>query len=186
MRKNTYGLILFVILVVPPIRNLMESIMIVHMLIQIPLLIVAGWLLAGYAHDWFKNFLETWNGNGIPGMLLVVFVITYWLIPRTLDASLESWLIELFKFISLPFLVGIPLRDSWGKIGSLVKSFIIFNFIPMFGLMAWLYIDAPVRVCNNYLEVEQKVLGWGFLVITASCILYMLQYVFTDHSDTTP
>ncbi|RYG74408.1 hypothetical protein EU245_02045 [Lentibacillus lipolyticus] len=183
MGKPMFGALLFGLLVIPPVRHLMESVMIVHMLVQIPLLILAGFLMAGFFRKSFQRFWFVWNENGVPGMLLVVIIVLYWLIPRTIDASLENWSMEWFKFISLPFLAGIPLGDSWGKIGTLTKSIIMFNLIPMLGLMAWLYIDAPVRVCNNYLEAEQKMLGWGFLMITAGCIIYMLQYAFTDRSD---
>ncbi|WP_164668107.1 hypothetical protein [Virgibacillus doumboii] len=180
-----FGFLLFIILIIPTVRNLMESVMVVHMLVQIPLLIISGWWVAGYFQKKFPGFFEKWNENGIPGITLVVFITIYWMIPRTLDEALVSWDVELFKFISLPFLAGIPFRDSWRKLGSVGKSFIIFNYIPMFGLMAWLYIDAPVRICNNYLEVEQKVLGWGFLAVTAALVLYILQSVFTDQSDVT-
>ncbi|SEP91369.1 hypothetical protein SAMN05216232_1292 [Virgibacillus subterraneus] len=185
MLQTKYGFLLFVLLIIPPIRNLMESVMVVHMLVQIPLLIISGWLISGYFQCKFPGFFSKWNSNGVPGIILVVFLITYWMIPRTLDEALNAWYIELFKIVSLPFLVGIPLQDSWKKLNSLGRSFIIFNFILMSGLMAWLYIDAPVRLCNNYLEVEQKVLGWGFLIITVSIVLYMLQNVFTDHSEGT-
>ncbi|MFB4167850.1 hypothetical protein [Virgibacillus sp. JSM 102003] len=183
MLQAKYGFLLFVLLIIPPIRNVMESVMVIHMLVQIPLLIISGWLLAGYFQSKFSSFFLKWNHNGVPGIILVVLFVAYWMIPRTLDEALNMWNIELFKFVSLPFLVGVALKDSWKKLASLGKSFIIFNFIPMFGLMAWLYIDAPVRLCNNYLEVEQKTLGWGFLIITISIVLYMLQNVFTDHSE---
>lgn len=185
MVQAKYGFVLFLILIIPPVRILMESIMVVHMLVQLPLLVIAGWLLSSYFQIRLPKLFDKWNGYGIPGIILVVIITIYWMIPRTLDGALNSWNVELFKFISLPILVGVPLKDSWKKLASLGKSFIIFNYISMFGLMSWLYIDAPVRICNNYLEAEQKVLGWGFLVITAGIILYMLQNVFTDQSEMT-
>jgi hypothetical protein len=48
MKPYTYGLLLFIILILPPVSNLMESIMIVHMHMQMPLLIFAGFLMAQY------------------------------------------------------------------------------------------------------------------------------------------
>lgn len=184
MRKFLYGMILLVLLIIPPVRNTMESIMISHMLVQIPLLIVSGWLMADVILKRFKPTFVKWNENGAAGILLVVLITAFWMIPLNMDKSLEMWSVELFKFVSLPLLGGIPLRDSWKKISSLVKSFIIFNYISMFGLLAWIYIEAPVRVCNSYLESDQEILGWGFLLITISLILYMLQAVFTDQSET--
>ncbi|QKY69924.1 hypothetical protein [Lentibacillus sp. CBA3610] len=186
MRNFLYGMILLAFLIIPPVRNTLESIMITHMLVQIPLLIVSGWLMADVFQERFKAFFTKWNENGIAGILLVIFITAYWMIPLNIDRSLEMWSMELFKFGSLPLLAGIPLRDSWKKISSLVKSFIIFNYISMFGLLAWIYIEAPVRVCNSYLESDQEILGWGFLVITVSLILYMLQNVFADQSEASP
>jgi hypothetical protein len=55
----------------------------------------------------------------------------------------------------------------------------------MFGMMAWLYIDSPIQVCNNYLESEQKMLGWGFLLITLFMLLHILQKVFVDQTEKT-
>ncbi|SFD96559.1 hypothetical protein SAMN05216238_106187 [Lentibacillus persicus] len=182
MRTALYGVVLFMLLILPPVRHAMESVMIVHMLVQIPLLIVSGWLMAGYFQVKVERFFNKWNGNGAAGIILVVMITIYWMVPRTLDEALVSGHIELFKFLSLPFLTGVVLRDSWRKINPVIKSFIMFNYISMFGLLAWIYIDAPVRVCNSYLETDQTILGWGFLVITVGLILYILQNVFTDQS----
>lgn len=53
----------------------------------------------------------------------------------------------------------------------------------MFALMGWLYVDSPIQLCNNYLEIEQQVLGGGFLLITGLMILYIIQVAFTDRSE---
>lgn len=184
MKQTGLGIILYSILVIPPVRDYLESIMVTHMLIQLPLLITVGWLIGRAIIKKWTSFFTNWNTNGIPGITFVVFITMYWMLPRVLDESLTIGNIELFKFISLP-IVGLILRDSWQKIQSLGKSFIFLNYLSMFGLMAWLYIDSPIQICNNYLDTEQKMLGWGFLVITIWMILYLLQAVFTDHSENT-
>ncbi|MDY0393447.1 hypothetical protein ACFSMW_13735 [Virgibacillus halophilus] len=182
MKQTVAGMILFTLLAVPPIRELFESAMITHMLVQLPLLIVSGWLMGSSVINRYHNFFQKWNADGVAGMLLVVTITMYWMLPRVLDESLVIWYIELFKFTGLSFLTGISLRDSWKKLGVIGKSFIFLNYLSMFALMAWVYIDIPVQICNNYLEVEQKMLGWGFLAITLAMVLYIIQQVFTDHS----
>src|SRR5690625_2853058 len=157
--------------------------MINHMLVQIPLLILVSLFMGEYVRSKFQRLFNKWNENGIPGILLVYIVTMYWMIPRAMDEAILLYSIELFKFISLPFLVGIVLYDSWPKLTALAKGFIVFNYIPMFGMMAWLYIDSPIQVCNNYLESEQKMLGWGFLFITVFMLLYVLQFAFIDRRD---
>lgn len=182
MRQTIYGIVLYIILVIPPVTLFLESIMLLHMLVQMPLLILAGYLLGKWALTRYKIFFHKWNTTGISGIIIVLFVTTYWMLPRAMDESLSVWYIELFKFISLP-VAGLFFRDSWRKLQILGKAFLFLNYISMFGIMAWLYIDSPIQVCNNYLETEQQALGWGFLVITAGMILYIVQLTFTDQSE---
>ncbi|MFE8697258.1 hypothetical protein ACFYKT_13010 [Cytobacillus sp. FJAT-53684] len=184
MKQAGLGTILFGILCIPPLTAYMESIMLLHMLVQLPLLILAGCLIGKPVINKFHTFFTHWNTNGIPGIIIFVFITMYWMLPRAIDEAVTIDLVELFKFIGLP-IVGLCLRDSWKKLQTLGKSFIFLNYLSMFGLMAWLYIDSPIQICNNYLETQQKVLGWGFLVITIWMILYLLQAVFTDHSEKT-
>lgn len=183
MKRLIYGVTLYVILLLPPVISLLESIMVAHMLIQMPLLIVVGWLIGDYLMNQHPVFFQKWNENGIPGIMLVYIVTMYWMIPRAMDEALTLQLVEIFKFTSLPLLVGIPLRVSWRKLSDLGRGFLIFNYIPMFGMMAWLYIDSPIQICNNYLTSEQKTLGWGFLVIMLFMLLYILQMVFIDRTE---
>lgn len=183
MKQCIAGIILYAVLLFPPVLNLLESIMITHMLLQIPLLILAGWLIGKVVITKYSAFFDKWNTNGVPGMTLVFFVTMYWMLPRAMDEALLLWPVEVFKLAGLPLLVGIPLRDSWQKLKEVGKSFVFLNYLPMFGLMAWLYIDSPVQICNSYLEAEQQLLGWGFLILTAFMVLYIIQYVFTDHSE---
>ncbi|WP_096270285.1 hypothetical protein [Paucisalibacillus globulus] len=180
MRKPLYiGALLYLILIIPPIRSYMESIMIIHMLIQLPLLMVVGWFLGKYIVYKAPKVFHAINENGVPGMILIVAITMYWMLPRTLDEALTLPQYEVFKFISLP-LVGLLLADSWAKIRDVGQIFIYLNYLSMFALMGWLYLDSPIQLCNNYLITQQKTLGWGFIFITASMIVYVLQYVFID------
>src|SRR5690625_3831153 len=178
-----YGIVLYIILLLPPITNLLEKWMVTHMLVQMPLLIVVGLLMGENVKNRLSHLFLKWNKDGVPGILLVYFVTMYWMIPRAMDEAILIPTVETFKYISLPFLVGIILYDSWPKLSDLAKSFIVFNYIPMFGMMAWLYIDSPIQVCNNYLESEQKMLGWGFLFITLFMLLYIIQFAFVDRRE---
>lgn len=185
MKQTIVGIVLYILLWVSPIITLVESIMILHMLVQIPLLIIAGWLVGQFVMIKYRSFFTKWNDNGVPGVLIFVFITMYWMIPRAMDEALGIWYIELFKFVGLP-LAGLVFRDSWEKLQILGKSFIFLNYISMFGLMGWLYVDSPIQLCNNYLELEQKILGWGFLFITAGMIIYIVQLAFTDQSEKVP
>lgn len=183
MKQAVYGLILYVFLMLPPVVTLSESIMSIHMHIQMPLLGAAGMLMTPFLQKHFSCFFKTWNKDGIPGIILFLIIVLYWLLPRTMDEALTMPVVEVFKFISWPFLIGVPLRDSWGKLIPLVQNIIFITIGAVFGFMAWLYIASPTQLCNNYLIVEQRALGWGFLAIAACIILYFIQSLFVDESD---
>lgn len=174
MKQSVYGLLLFVFLVLPPVAHLMESVMIVHMHMQMPMLVIAGFLMARFFQLRFPRFFEKWNANGVPGITLFVVVWIYWMIPRTMDEALTVQSVEVFKFISLPFLAGIPFRDSWGKLGVFGKNTIFIGFALAFFGLGWLYIFSPVQLCNNYLLIEQITLGWGFLLTAVCIVLYLV------------
>ncbi|MFB4167126.1 hypothetical protein ACE1TG_04055 [Virgibacillus sp. JSM 102003] len=182
MKQAIYGLLLFVFLILPPVANLLESIMIIHMHMQMPLLLASGFLMARFFQIKFPGFFEKWNRNGVPGILLFIIIWSYWMIPRSMDEAITVQMVEIFKFISLPFLAGVSLRDSWMKLGKVGRNLIYIFFVIMFGLMALLYIGADSQICNNYLEVEQKTLGWGSLAMAAFLLIYVLQLLFIDQS----
>src|SRR5690625_7928710 len=82
-------------------------------------------------------------------MTIVLIIIVYWLIPRTMDEALTLPYVEVFKFISWPFLVGVPLRDSWGKLNTFGQGFIFISISIIFSGMAWLYIASPNQLCRS-------------------------------------
>jgi hypothetical protein len=176
------GLLLLLFLALPPVADFMESIMIVHMHMQMPLLVLAGCLIARYFQLASPSFFEKWNGNGLPGILLFSVIMVYWMIPRTMDEALTVTTVEIFKYISLPFLAGIPLRDSWPKLSSFFKNILIFIFALIFSAVGPLYIVWPTQLCNNYLIIEQITLGWGFLTMGACMFVYLIYDALVDSS----
>src|SRR5690625_6899931 len=117
-----------------------------HMHVEMSLLIDSGYLMVQLINNKYKRFFSAYNENGIPGILLVYFITMYWMIPRAMDEAIMLHTAETFKFISLPFLVGIFLYDSWPKFSDVRNSFLAFNYIPMLVIMAWLYIDSPIPI----------------------------------------
>jgi hypothetical protein len=182
MNQSFYGLLLFIFLVIPPVADFMETLMVIHMHMQMPMLVIAGMLMAPFFQKRFPNFFQKWNSNGIPGITLFVIIMVYWMLPRTMDEALTSPLVEGFKFISLPFLAGISLRDSWKKLNPFGKNSIIISFTVLFIGLGWLYIWSPVQLCNNYLMIEQVTLGWAFLLTAIGMVVYLGYNFFIDPS----
>lgn len=183
MKQSAYGIILFAFLALPPVARFLESVMIMHMHMQMPLLVLAGFMIARYFQLRSPRFFEKWNGNGMPGIVLFAIIILYWNLPRAMDESLESVGTELFKFISLPLLAGVPLRDSWPKISYVCKSTVFVGYMAVSVALGLLYTIAPVQLCNNYLLIEQITLGWGFLTTAICMAIYIVYHLITRHSE---
>ncbi|QGH35476.1 hypothetical protein GI584_16090 [Gracilibacillus salitolerans] len=178
MKQEKYSLILFIFLILPSVAHLLESIMIFHMHTQMPLFVFAGFLMTPFFKKKFPNFFMKWNRSGIPGILLVILVWSYWQIPRAMDDALTHSYVEIFKFISLPFLVGIPLRDSWQKIRNNGQFIFLVYLLATLIVTGFLYIWVDEQICNNYLIIEQQTLGWGSLAMAACLLLYLFYRQF--------
>jgi hypothetical protein len=183
MKQAFYGLTLYLFLMLPPVVELAESVMVIHMHMQMPLLVIAGMLMTHFFQQKFPSFFNKWNENGVPGILLFLIIFSYWLLPRAMDEALTFPAVEVFKFISLPFLAGVPLRDSWKKIRKGWKNTVFTITSVLFGLMAYLYIFSDSQLCNNYLIVEQITLGWAFLFTAVAILVYFIQSLFIDTSE---
>ena len=175
MRRAFAGAAIVFVLALPFAREVLEHEMITHMLVQIPLLAVAGGLLAIDLPASWKVQMGVWNRGGVSGTLVAVIASSWWMVPRALDSALASPQAELLKFVSLPLLVGAPLALSWQPLGTIGRGFVIANVLPMWAVVGWMYVAAPSRVCNYYLVDQQVVAGTALLWVAviagaAACV----------------
>jgi len=141
-------------------RQPLEADPVTHVLLQLPLLAIAGALLA---HALGAQRLRLSEPHAAAFTLIAVFAILFWMLPRYIDAALAEPLVEAAKFVSIPLLVGGALAVGWDRSHPFVRGFLKANAISMLGVLAFLYIHAPVRICNSYLVADQERLGFGFL-----------------------
>lgn len=151
-----------------PLRIALERDMAVHMVVQVPALIGLGLLLAVFVRRYEPRWLAAADWLGIPGILLVVFGTSFWMLPRALDDAVADPLFDLAKFLSLPLLVGLPLGLSWRRMPPLGRAFIWANFIPKLGAIGGLYLAAPTRLCAYYLLDQQESAGWTLIAIAVA------------------
>jgi hypothetical protein len=149
-------------------RTALEGNMAVHMTVQVPLLIALGLLLAPVVHPHEPHWLADADWLGIPGILLVIFATSFWMLPRALDGAVADPWMDLTKFLSLPLLVGLPLGLSWSRMPPLGRAFIWANFIPKLGAIGGLYLGAPVRLCAYYRLDQQAAAGWTLIIIAVA------------------
>lgn len=168
-------------LATPPVRHALEATMTLHMLVQIPLLALAGWWLAGCLMDRVTDALAAWNRSGISGLLLASLAWIFWMLPRTLDAALEVPWVEVAKFVGMPLLIGMPLALSWPRAGFVVRGVFLLEVIAMAFRVGWLYMASPTRLCSNYLLDDQQLLGKIMLAVGVAIGLSLVWRLMWGH-----
>ena len=170
-RQVLMAAILMALLVVPELRQWLTASMWRHMVLQFPLWMSIGALLAGSLSTAALVRVSRWNAHGISGLVCAGAALAILMVPRVLDLALLSWPIEAAKCVAL-LLAGGALRLSWYVAGRVVQGFFLGNVLPMTVVVGQLYIDSPLRLCNAYLLDDQARLGqWlvaGAAVLAAS------------------
>ena len=108
-RSALLGAALLLTLALAPVRHALEASMTSQMLVQLPLLAAAGYLLGLAIPARVGASLAGWNYRGITGMVLASVAGAYWMLPRLLDASLTEAAVAAAKLVSVPLLVDAAL-----------------------------------------------------------------------------
>lgn len=153
------------VLALPPLRALLESRMTLHMLVQFPLLVLAGFLLARTLPARWRRRADAWNAHGIAGLVASAAILMLLMIPRVLDLALVDPRVEAAKWLAL-LACGAGLQLSWQRAGTLVQGFFLGNLLPMTAAAGQLFQDATVRLCNAYLLGDQVRLGQGLVLLS--------------------
>lgn len=175
------GVVLWVVLAISPVRHELESSMPLQMLVQIPLLVLVGWLLARGMPDWLKRGIAAWNHHGITGLLLASLVGMAWMLPLMMDAALDDPRFTVAKFFSVPLLIGVPVALSWPRAGFVVRGVFLAELIATALRLGWLYLISPVRLCSNYLLADQQLLGKLLLAIGFAVMLFVVWKLMWGH-----
>ena len=163
---------LFLALLVPPVKHVLEASMTTQMLVQIPLLVCAGLLLREALPARALALTASWDYRGLTGLVLASFAAAFWLLPRLLDAAVTEPMVAWAKYLTVPLLIGLPFAVSWPRMSFVVRGVFLLEFIATLFRMGWLYLIWPDRLCNNYLLDDQQRLGQYLVLIGVSfCIL---------------
>lgn len=173
--------LLLLLMLVPPLRKMIESSMAAHMLIQYPCLMVAGALLVERVPSRWLEAAQRWNELGIAGLVCSALTLAVLMIPRVLDLSLVNGQVEAIKLIAL-IANGGALRLSWKRAGVVVQTFFLGNVLPMTGVAGTMYQDSAVRLCNAYRLDDQQDLGLALVVLAVATAALWLLVVATRRS----
>lgn len=180
------GTALWVVLAFPPIRLQLESTMTLQMLVQIPLLVLVGWVGARVLPPRMQSAVARWDVGGIPGLLIVSFTSAVWMLPRMLDAAVDIPLFAAAKFITVPVLIGVPLALSWPRTSFVTRGVFLLETVASAFRLGWLYLVAPDRLCANYLLGDQQILGRSLLGIGIAMCLVLAWQLMWGHIRVTP
>ena len=144
-----------------------------HMLVQFPLLMLCGALLAsglpaalGKRYPVRREPASSWNAYGMTGLFGTALVLALLMVPRVLDLALIHPWVELAKITAL-LASGAAIWLSWRPAGWLVQGFFLGQVLPMMAVAGTLYESSPTRVCNAYLLDDQVLLGQLLVWIAA-------------------
>lgn len=143
---------------------------VVHVLVQMPALVLSGWALGRYLS----------LPAPLTGAALILTLVTaaIWMLPRSVDAALLGTTGLIAKFVTLPLLCGLPLALCWTRIGPVLRGFLKAQAVSMLLLLGFLYTHAPSRLCNSYLLDDQRRLGMGFVAVACALTLLWLAPAF--------
>jgi len=146
------GALLALFVAVPPVARFLEGRMSTHMLVQMPLLLLAGALLAAPLPR--VLCMDRWNLAGVPALLAVSLVLAFWMTPIALDHAVADAGWDAAKASSLVLAGGFA-AASWRTAPLVVQAFFGGNAVWM-GIAVGLLYQAPgQRLCNAYLEDDQ-------------------------------
>lgn len=173
-RAMHVALLVFLLMLLPPIRHALEARMTVQMLVQIPLLIGVGLLLSRAVPARWSAALAGYDCAGVNGLLLATLVAAFWMLPRSLDASITQPPFIAAKYLSIPLLIGLPFGLSWPRMGFIVRGVFMLELIATFFRLGWLYLIWPERLCSNYLLGDQQHLGTYMIAIGVMLSLWIM------------
>lgn len=150
----------------PPLRALIEQSMLWHMAIQMPLLVLGGWLamraLAGHR---LAQRLARWNRYGLTGLIAAQAIFAYWMLPLAIDRAIVLPLADGQKLVSL-FACGALLQHSFARSPVALQLFFVGYAVPMMIWLGFYFTSTDLRLCNAYslesqVRTGRALVAWG-------------------------
>lgn len=174
-QASSYVVCLFLVLAVAPslptLRFLLASSMTFHMAIQIPALIIAGYLLSKTLFS--VQSLSSLNSElsvNLSCWLWILLASMFWMLPISLDKALINPYWDVFKIITL-LVSGLLLRPAFTG-PKILSLFFIGSTIMMLFFIGYFYQGSELRLCNSYLIESQQTAGVALI-----CLAFSLLFV---------
>ncbi|GAA4011742.1 hypothetical protein [Actimicrobium antarcticum] len=148
-----------------PLRFLIEQSMVWHMAVQMPLLVLAGWLVMRAMSRWRTlHWLAPWNRYGLTGFITALVILAYWMLPLAIDRAVVLPSADLLKLLTL-FLAGLLLQHSFACSPAALQLFFVGYLVSMMTWLGSYFVTTDLRLCNAYSLATQVRTGWGIAAI---------------------
>jgi hypothetical protein len=174
--------VLWLALAAPAARAWLEASMVLHMLVQLPLLAWIGWSIG---RAWMRSRpggagaralagAQSFNAGGVTGLIAASFVMVLWMLPRFLDLARLDLPVDALKFLSVPA-AGAMVALSWPRLPAIARAVVHLEVIATLLRFGWGYLAAEERLCLAYLAEDQRLTGELLLGLG---VLYALAVVW--------
>lgn len=175
LRDTVWAVSVWIVLGAPAVRALLEASMMLHMLVQLPLLAGAGYYAGaawrrsrpGSAAARLLSAVQSFNAGGATGILAASFVMVLWMLPRCLDLARLDPAVDAIKFVSVP-LAGLAVALSWPRLPAVLRGVVHLEVIATLLRFGWGYLAAEERLCLAYLAGDQQRTGEWLLWLAAA------------------
>ena len=149
----------------PPLRSLIEQSMVWHMVIQMPLLVLGGWLsMQALGKRRAAQWLAPWNRYGLTGFIAAQAIIAYWMLPLAIDRAVVVLQDDVLKLLTL-WVSGAMLQHSVARSPAVLQLFFVGYTIPMMIWLGFYFTTTDLRLCNAYSLASQVNAGRGLVVL---------------------
>jgi len=151
--------VLSVGLSIPPMRTLIEESMVWHMSIQMPAIILTGWMANSHSIAVVRtDRLAPWNRYGLTGFIVAQGVLAYWMLPLAIDRAVVVPHVDIIKLSTL-LICGVILQDSFSRAPAVLQLFFVGYLVSMMTWLGIFYATTDLRLCNAYSQVSQARAG---------------------------
>ena len=149
----------------PPLRSLIEQSMLWHMVIQMPTLVLGGWLVMGAIRNTAVTAaMAAWNRYGLTGFIAAQAIAAYWMLPLAIDRAVVLPAADGAKVVTL-LACGALLRHSVDRAPAVLQLFFIGYAVPMMIWLGLYFASVDLRLCNAYSLESQVRAGYGLAVL---------------------
>jgi hypothetical protein len=153
---------------VPPLRSVIEQSMLWHMVVQVPLLVAAGWLLAGALRPRpRRGATNPWDHYGLTSFMLAQVIASHWMLPSAIDRAVVLPAADLLKLLTL-LAGGALLHRAFRRSPAALQLFFVGYAVSMLFAAGAYLATTDRRLCNAYALEGQWHAGLGLIGLGAA------------------